>query len=67
MAAVPPYDPKYLNVDRIYQNTFDKNIDLSKSEKAVFNNFEGFDSYSYCTDYLYSKNGCGVVFDKNKL
>ena len=44
-----------------------KNIDLSKSEKAVFNNFEGFDSYSYCTDYLYSKNGCGVVFDKNKL
>lgn len=44
-----------------------KNIDLDKSNKVVFNNFEEFDSYSYCTDYLYSKNGCGVVFDKKKL
>lgn len=43
------------------------NIDLEKSERVTFNNFEGFDSYAYCTDYLYSKNGCGVVFDKNKL
>lgn len=44
-----------------------KNINLEKSDKVTFNNFEGFDSYAYCTDYLYSKNGCGVVFDKNKL
>lgn len=42
-------------------------IDLGKSEKVEFNNFEGFDSYAYCTDYLYSKNGCGVVYDKNKF
>ena len=44
-----------------------KNIDLDKSERASFNNFDDVESYAYCTDYLYSKNGCGVVFDKNKL
>ena len=44
-----------------------KNVDLNKSEKVSFNNFEGFESYAYCTDYLYSKKGCGVVFDKNKM
>ena len=44
-----------------------KNIDLEKSERASFNNFDDVESYAYCTDYLYTKNGCGVVFDKNKL
>ena len=29
-----PYDPKYLNVDKIYKNTFDKNIDLEKRLSA---------------------------------
>ena len=38
-------------------------IDLESSKKVVFNNFEEFDSYAYFTDYLYSKKGCGVVFN----
>lgn len=44
-----------------------KNIDLRKAQKVSFENFDNIESYAYCTDYLYSKNGCGIVFDKNKL
>ena len=44
-----------------------QNIDLSKAKKVTFNNFEDCDSYEYSTDYLYSPNGCGVVFDINKI
>ncbi len=44
-----------------------KSIDINKAERVVFTNFEDVESYAYCTDYLYSKNGCGVIFDKKKL
>ena len=44
-----------------------KNLDLSKAKRVTFNNFEDCDSYEYSTDYLYSSNGCGIVFDKNKI
>lgn len=43
------------------------NIDFTKAKKVKFNNFEECDSYEYSTDYLYSPNGCGVVFDINKI
>ena len=44
-----------------------KELDINKSKKVTFKNFEECDSYEYSTDYLYSPNGCGVVFDKNKI
>lgn len=42
-------------------------IDLNKIKKADFANFSNPNSYSYCTDYLYSPKGCGVVFDITKM
>lgn len=44
-----------------------KGINSENIEKVSFTNFDDIDSYAYCTDKLYSSNGCGVVFDKNKL
>ena len=44
-----------------------KSLDLSKAKKVTFKNFEECNSYEYSTDYLYSPNGCGIVFDINKI
>ena len=44
-----------------------KNLDVAKAKKVSFKNFEDSPSYEYSTDYLYSPNGCGVVFDINKI
>lgn len=42
-------------------------IDLSKSVKVTFKNFENLNSYCYTKDKMYDQNGAGIVFDPNKL
>lgn len=42
-------------------------IDLEKSIRVSFNNFDNLNSYCYSHDKLYDQNGCGIVFDPNKL
>ena len=42
-------------------------IDLSKSVKVSFNNFDNLNSYCFTHDKMYDQNGCGIVFDPNKL
>ena len=44
-----------------------ESLDLQKAKKVTFKNFEETNSYEYSTDYLYSPNGCGVVFDPDKI
>lgn len=44
-----------------------KEIDLEKSVKVSFNNFDNLNSYCYTHDKMYDQNGCGIVFDPNKL
>lgn len=44
-----------------------KNIDLDKSIKVSFKNFEHLNSYCFTHDKMYDQNGCGIVFDPNKL
>lgn len=44
-----------------------KNIDLEKSVKVSFPNFENLNSYCYTTGVMYNQNDCGIVFDPNKL
>lgn len=42
-------------------------IDLASSVKVTFNNFENLNSYCFTHDKMYDQNGCGIVFDPNKL
>lgn len=42
-------------------------IDLSKSIKVSFDNFDNLNSYCYSHSKLYDQNGCGIIFDPNKL
>lgn len=44
-----------------------KNIDLNKSVKVSFPNFENLNSYCYTTGVMYNQDDCGIVFDPNKL
>lgn len=44
-----------------------ESIDLNKSVKVSFNNFENLNSYCYTTGVMYDQNDCGIVFDPNKL
>ena len=42
-------------------------IDLEKSVKVEFDHFKDLNSYCYSLDKLYDQNGCGIVFDPNKI
>lgn len=42
-------------------------IDLDKSVKVTFNNFNDLNSYCYTTYKMYDQDGAGIVFDPNKL
>ena len=44
-----------------------KNIDMSKSVKVTFNNFDDLNSYCYTLGKMYDQDDVGVVFDPNKL
>ena len=44
-----------------------KNIDLEKSVKVSFNNFDHLNSYCYTLGKMYDQNDVGVVFDPNKI
>lgn len=44
-----------------------KNIDLEKSVKVSFNNFDNLNSYCYTLGKMYDQNDCGIVFDPNKM
>lgn len=44
-----------------------KTIDLNKSVKVSFNNFEHLNSYCYTLGKMYDQDDCGIVFDPNKL
>lgn len=42
-------------------------IDLEKSVKVSFNNFEHLNSYCYTKGTMYNQNDSGIVFDPNKM
>jgi hypothetical protein len=44
-----------------------KEIDLEKSVKVSFQNFEQLNSYCYTEGEMYNQDQCGIVFDPNKL
>lgn len=44
-----------------------KEIDLNKSVKVSFDNFEQLNSYCYTEGQMYNQDQCGIVFDPNKL
>lgn len=44
-----------------------KNIDLSKSVKVTFDQFEDLNSYCYTKGIMYDQNDSGIVFDPNKM
>lgn len=44
-----------------------KNIDLEKSVKVSFNNFDHLNSYCYTLGRMYNQDDCGIVFDPNKM
>lgn len=44
-----------------------KNIDLQKSVKVTFPNFDNANSYCYTEGVMYNQDHCGIVFDPNKL
>lgn len=44
-----------------------KTIDLEKSVKVTFPNFENVQSYCYTLGKMYDQNDCGIVFDPNRL
>lgn len=44
-----------------------RTIDLNKSVKVSFQNFEDLNSYCYTTGVMYNQDDCGIVFDPNKL
>lgn len=44
-----------------------KEIDLKKSVKVTFNNFENLNSYCYTPYKMYDQSGAGIVFDPDKL
>ena len=44
-----------------------KEIDLDKSVKVSFQNFEQLNSYCYTEGEMYNQDQCGIVFDPNKL
>lgn len=43
------------------------NIDLEKSVKVSFQNFDHLNSYCYTLGEMYNQDHCGIVFDPNKL
>lgn len=44
-----------------------QSIDLTKSVKVTFNNFENLNSYCYTKGKMYDQNDSGIVFDPNKM
>jgi len=44
-----------------------KNIDLERSTKVSFANFENLNSYCYTEGVMYNQDHCGIVFDPEKL
>lgn len=44
-----------------------KNINLEKSVKVSFNNFDDLNPYCYTEGVMYNQDHCGIVFDPNKL
>ena len=44
-----------------------KTIDLSKSVKVEFKNFENANSYCYTLGKMYDQNDCGIVFDPRRM
>ena len=44
-----------------------KSIDLSKSQKVEYEQFEDLNSYCYTNGVMYGADDCGIVFDPNKL
>ena len=44
-----------------------KTIDLDKSVRVYFNNFDNVESYCYTTGVMYNQDHVGVVFDPKKL
>lgn len=42
-------------------------IDLEKSVKVSFNNFDNLESYCYTLGKMYDQNDCGIVFDPKRL
>lgn len=42
-------------------------LDLSKSVKVSFNNFDNANSFCFTEGVMYNQDHCGVVFDPNKL
>lgn len=44
-----------------------KTIDLDKSVKVTFDQFEDLNSYCYTLGTMYDQNDCGIVFDPNKM
>lgn len=44
-----------------------KNIDLEKSVRVSFNNFDNSNSYCYTTGTMYNQDHAGIVFDPDKL
>lgn len=44
-----------------------REIDITKAIKVSFTNFENMNSYCYSHDKLYDQDGCGIVFDPNKM
>lgn len=44
-----------------------KDIDLKKSVKVEFKNFENANSYCYTRGKMYDQNDCGVVFDPRRM
>ena len=44
-----------------------KSIDINKSVKVSFHNFENYNSYCYTTYKLYDQDGAGIIFDPEKM
>ena len=42
-------------------------IDLDKSVKVSFNNFDDLNSYCFTHGKMYDQDDCGIVFDPNKM
>ncbi len=62
------HGPRLINrKDMIDYLNVAKTIDVTKSNKVVFKNFEECNSYEYSTNGLYNPNGCGVVFNIDRI
>ena len=44
-----------------------KNLDMEKSVKVSFNNFDHLNSYCYTLGEMYNQNDVGIVFDPKKI